>query len=360
MGGGETSMLRLAHGLAATGLAVDLVVHTVRTRELPLPSGVNLLNLECGSSSAAVLKLAAALRTHRPGWLLSAFPHTNIAAIGACALSRTDTRCIVTEHAPLSHQIAQQGGWRYRLLPPLLRSLYRRADAVVAVSNGVRDDLQAIAGLALPPLVIRNPVLPPDFMAESLQAPDHPWLLDPRLEVVLSVCRLGAEKDLPTLLRAFAELRHARPAARLLLAGEGAERPALERLIESLGLRDVAQLPGRTDQPLRWMRHAAVFVLPSRFEGFGNVLVEALACGTPVVSTDCPVGPREVLDNGRLGALVPVGDVTAMAREICLALDTRALPAGAHEAALQYTEERACAEYRRLFERLSPFTVARC
>lgn len=360
LGGGETSMVRLAHGLAATGLAVDLVVHTVDTCELTLPPGVNLLNLECGGSMSAVLKLAAALRAHRPTWLLSAFPHTNIAAIAARALSRTDICCIVTEHAPLSQQIAYQGGWRYRMLPPLLRSLYRRADAVVAVSNGVRDDLQAVAGLSLPPLVIRNPVLPPDFTSRSAQAPDHPWLLDRQLEVVLSVCRLGVEKDLPTLLRAFAELRQARPAARLLVAGEGAERPLLEGLIASLGLSDVAQLPGRTDQPLRWMRHAAVFVLPSRFEGFGNVLVEAMACGTPVVSTDCPVGPREVLENGRLGALVPVGDVSAMAREICLALDARAPPAGAQEAALQYTEARACAQYRRLFEHLRPFTAARC
>lgn len=360
MGGGETSMLRLAHGLAETGLGVDLVVHTLATCELALPAGVNVLSLDCGGSAAAVWKLAAALRAHRPRWLLSAFPHTNIAAVTARVLARTDTCCIVTEHAPISHQIAQQGGWRYRLLPPLLRWSYRRADAVVAVSHGVRDDLQAMLGLASPPTVIRNPVLPPDFASELARPPDHPWLLDRSIEVVLSVCRLGVEKDLPTLLRAFAEVHRTRPAARLLMAGDGAERAALAALIESLGLAGVAQLPGRTDQPLRWMRHAAVFVLPSRFEGFGNVLVEALACGTPVVSTDCPVGPREVLEGGRWGALVPVGDVRAMARGICNALETRTLPAGAREAAMRHTEARACAEYRRLFDSLSPLTAPRC
>ena len=359
MGGGETSMLRLAHGLAQTGLAVDLVVHTLDTRELALPAGVQVLDLGCGGTLAAVPRLAAALREHRPRWLLSAFPHTNIAAVAARALSRTETRCVITEHAPLSQQIVQQGNWRYRLLPPLLRWFYRRADAVVAVSNGVRDDLQALVGLAAPPVVIRNPVLPPDFSAESAREPDHPWLLDPQLETVLSVCRLGAEKDLPTLLHAFAEVRRTRPAARLLVAGDGPERAALEALITTLGLGAIAQLPGRTDQPLRWMRRAAVFVLASRFEGFGNVLVEAMACGTPVVATDCPVGPREVLAGGRWGALVPVGDVAAMAAEIHRALDTRAPPAGAREAALHHTEARACAAYRRLFESL-PASAARC
>jgi glycosyltransferase involved in cell wall biosynthesis len=360
MGGGETSMLRLARGLAQTGLTVDLVVHTLGTSELPLPEGVNVISLDCEGTAAAVRKLAGALRKHRPRWLLSAFPHTNVAAVLARALSGADTRCIVTEHAPLSQQIAQHGGWRYRLLPPLLRWAYRRADAVVAVSDGVRDDLQVVAGLAAPPVVIRNPVLAPDFAAELERAPDHLWLLAPELEVVLSVCRLGAEKDLPTLLRAFAEVHRSRPAARLLLAGEGPERARLEALVAELDLGDVVQLPGRTDQPLRWMRRAAVFVLASRFEGFGNVLVEALACGTPVVSTDCPVGPREVLEGGRWGTLVPVGDAAAMAAAITRTLADRQLPEGASEAARQFTEARASDAYRRLFDSLLPSTAARC
>ena len=242
-----------------------------------------------------------------------------------------------------------------------MRWAYRRAHAVVAVSNGVRDDLQAVAGLAAPPIVIRNPVLPPDFAAETERAPNHPWLLDASIEVVLSVCRLGVEKDLPTLLRAFAEVHRHRPATRLLMAGEGPERGALEALAGELGLAGVVQLPGRTDQPLRWMRHAAVFVLASRFEGFGNVLVEALACGTPVVATDCPVGPREVLEGGRWGTLVPVGDAGAMAAAITRTLGARALPDGARAAALACTEARASDAYRRLFESLAPArSAARC
>ena len=358
VGGGEISMLRLAQGFAEAGLAVDLVVHTLHNRELDIPPGVNVVNLDSAGTVAALRRLVAALRQRRPQWLLSAFAHTNVAAVAAAAMAGTGTRCIVSEHAPLTRQIAQQGGWRYRLLPPLVRWAYRRADAVVAVSEGVRADLQSLAGPAVAIDVIRNPVLPHDLHDELAQPPDHAWLLDASLEVVLSVCRLSVEKDLPTLVRAFAQVRAQRPAARLLVAGEGPDRPRIEALVAELGLTTVVCLPGRTGQPLRWMHRARVFVLASTFEGFGNVLVEALACGTPVVSTDCPVGPRELLEGGRFGRLVPVGDAAAMAGAIVAALEQPGLPPGAREAAQQYTLGNAAAAYLRRFESLAPPSAA--
>jgi glycosyltransferase involved in cell wall biosynthesis len=351
-GGGEISMLRLAEGLAATGLKVDLVVHSEATRELELPPGVSLLSLNCDSTAMALWPLILLLRKHRPQWLLSAFPHTNIAAVMAVALSGLNTRCVISEHAPLSRQIAHQDNWRYRLLPPLVRWAYRRAHAVVAVSVGVRDDLRFLLGPGVTPRVINNPVLARDFELEMTLLPDDPWLLDDTLQVVLSVCRLSVEKDLPTLIRAFAEVHRERPATRLVLVGEGPDRARLESLVEKMGLTNVVRLPGRTATPLAWMRHASVFVLASQYEGFGNVLVEAMACGTPVVSTDCPVGPREVLDGGRLGMLVPVGDARAMACAIAEALTRREPLPGAREAALRYTQASACASYLDLLESL--------
>lgn len=351
MGGGEISMLRLAEGLAASGLEVCILAHSAATREVPLPAGVPFIDLRCGGTLSAFRGLLRVLREQRPDWLLSAFPHTNIAAVTALALSGLETRCIITEHAPLSRQIAQQDNWRYRLLPPLVRWAYRRADAVVAVSAGVREDLQRLLGAGARSSVINNPVLVEGFEAEMALPVDDPWLADPAVKVVLSVCRLSVEKDLPTLVRAFAELHRHRPETRLLLAGEGDDRERLEALVEQMGLLAVVRLPGRTATPLAWMRRASVFVLASRYEGFGNVLVEAMACGTPVVSTDCPVGPREILDDGRLGGLVPIGDVPAMASAIAGALD-RPAPPEAREAALRYTQSRACASYRQLFESL--------
>jgi glycosyltransferase involved in cell wall biosynthesis len=170
--------------------------------------------------------------------------------------------------------------------------------------------------------------------------------------VVLSVSRLSPEKDIPTLLDAFARLHQARPHSRLLLAGDGPDRARLQALVAQHGLQAVVQLPGRVAQPMAWMARADVFVLASQYEGFGNVLVEALASGVPVVSTDCPVGPREILQDGRYGRLVPVGDVAALALAMGQALDQGAQPAGAQAHAQQFTEARACAAYRALFDSL--------
>lgn len=360
MGGGEISMLRLAGGLAAEGFLVDLVVQTQTSQELPAPPNVAITSLDCAGTLASIRPLARLLRERQPRWLLSALPHTNIAAVLARALSGQDTSCVITEHAPLSHQILHQANWRFRVLPPLIRAIYRRADAIVAVSQGVRNDLQGILGPGIDPVVINNPVLDANFQEDMAQLPDHPWLVDTRLRVILGVCRLSAEKDLPTLIRAFAEVHRHRPETRLLIAGDGADRQRLETLVAELGLTEVARLPGRTATPLSWMRHAAVFVLSSRFEGFGNALVEAMACGTPVVSTDCPVGPREILDHGRLGALVPVGDFRAMADAIANALNSCVPRPGAREAALCYSQASACASYRKLLEDLAERKKSSC
>lgn len=352
VGGGEISMLRLAEGLAADGLDVCLVANSADTAELPVPPGVRFVSLGAHGTLSSLWRLVGLLRESRPRWLLSAFPHTNIAAVAALALSGIDARCVVTEHAPLSRQIAQQDNWRYRILPGLVRWAYRRAHAVVGVSTGVRDDLQQMLGAGVRPHVIRNPVLTNAYEAEMAMETNDPWLADKSLRVVMSVCRLSVEKDLPTLVEAFAQVHRNHPETRLLLVGEGPDRARLQGMIGEMGLGDVVRLPGYTATPLSWMRHAAVFVLSSRYEGFGNALVEAMACGIPVVSTDCPVGPREILEDGRLGALVPVGDASAMARAIADALDRSGPFPGAREAALGHTQAKSCAHYRRLFESL--------
>jgi glycosyltransferase involved in cell wall biosynthesis len=391
-GGGELSMLRLAAALARSGLRVDLLVHTLAGAEVAVPAGLNVVQLGGGEALgtlSSLRHLARWLRVHRPRWLLSAFPHTNVAAVAAASWARCGCQVVVSEHAPLSLQIQRQGqlggGWRYRVLPPLVRWAYRRAAAVVAVSQGVRDDLHQLVGPGLQVHTIANPVLdaavaahPPGdgpgapgaaqrwrglpVLHHGAQAgqgaqlgqgaqvgtPLHPWLTDPSLAVVLSVCRLSEEKGLPLLLQAFATLHAQRPHTRLVLAGDGPLRKPLQRQVQALGLQAVVALPGRIEAPRHWMQRAAVFALASSYEGFGNVLVEALSCGTAVVSTDCPVGPREILDGGRFGALVPVGDAEAMAAALGRAVDAPGAPAGALAHAWQFTDAAACAAYCRL------------
>ncbi len=353
LGGGELSMLRVAAGLARSGLAVSLVVHTLEGAEVAVPEGVLVVELGATGTIASLMRLSRWLRQNRPCWVLSAFPHTNVAAVAAVAWSGAGSRCVVSEHAPLALQIQRQGTWRYRLLPPLVRWAYGRADAVVAVSEGVRRDLLALAGPALRLHTIANPVIDEDGASEDAATPPHAWLTDPALRVVISVSRLSAEKDIPTLLRAFGALHAQRPACRLLLAGEGPARAGLQALVGELGLDGSVALVGRIKAPRAWMRRAAVFALASEYEGFGNVLVEALASGCPVVSTDCPVGPREILDGGRFGALVPVGDWRAMAQALQQAIDHPGLPEGAREHAGRYTYAAATSAYRSLLDSLA-------
>jgi len=367
-GGGELSMLRLAAGLAQQGSRVELVVHSLQGAEVQPPAGMNVVELGTTSTLGSVRALAGWLGVQRPRWLLSAFPHTNVAAVTAVKLAaRQGVQCrsVISEHAPLSLQMHNRSGWRWRALPPLVRWAYPRADAVVAVSQGVRRDLLELLGAGLGARVdsrlhiIPNPVLdaapqPGDAALDPAATPPHPWLLDAQLRVVLSVCRLSTEKDLPTLLRAFAALHAQRPHARLLLAGDGPERAALQTAIDTQGLDSVACLVGRIHSPQGWMRQAAVLALASRYEGFGNVLVEALAAGCAVVSTDCPVGPREILADGRWGALVPVGDANAMAAALLRAVDQPGAPAGAQAHAGQYTSTAACGGYQKLLDALAP------
>jgi glycosyltransferase involved in cell wall biosynthesis len=225
------------------------------------------------------------------------------------------------------------------------RIFYPRADAIIANCNGVADDVARLTGLSREHITtIYDPVVTPDLQEKMRAALDHPWFAPGSPPVLLAVGRLTAQKDFPTLLRAFARVRRVRP-ARLVILGEGRERTRLEALVRELGVAADVALPGFVINPLPYMKRAAALVLSSVYEGLPCVLIEAMACGCPVVSTDCPSGPAEILERGRYGALVPVGDVEAMAKAIHAALD------GSHDAerlktrAAEFSLERAAERY---------------
>lgn len=264
--------------------------------------------------------LADHLRSARPDALIAATPRLNLMAVWARRLAGVPTRLLLSERTTPSHDLGHGRKWRKRFLPPLMRRAYAQADAVVAVSNGVAEDLAALAGL--PRGLIRtvyNPVVGPDLARLSREPVDHPWFEPGGPPVILSVGRLSGQKDFPTLIRAFARLRAERPARLLILGGGASETATAERiaalraLAADLGVADDLDLPGFAANPYAYMARARLFVLSSAWEGFGNALVEAMACGCPVVSTDCPSGPAEILDHGRYGPLVPVGDDAALA-----------------------------------------------
>lgn len=199
---------------------------------------------------------------------------------------------------------------RYRVLFPF-------ADRFVAISKGVGESM--VQHLNLPSSLITciyNPIDIRSIESLSIDLPVHPWMMDGGTPVIVSVGRLVSAKDFPTLLKAVAELRTRIP-VRLIILGEGPCREGLEKLVSELALQDSVLLPGWVDNPFSFMRRASAFVLSSKWEGLGNVLIEALACGCPCVSTNCPSGPSEILDEGRVGPLVPIGDSIALADAIC-------------------------------------------
>jgi glycosyltransferase involved in cell wall biosynthesis len=324
VGGTERVNVSLMNFLVSRGYDVTAVVHEADGEfRSALPPAVTVVDLAVNRTLFAIPKLARWLHRAKPDILFSSLGHNNIAALCAGALSGVDTRIVISQHAPLSLESKSQRSWQHRLLPLMYRAVGGYAHAIVAVSSGVARDFIDMTGLMADKIsVIHNPVIYRDFARDAAQPVSHRWLDDPALTTFIAVGRLAPEKDLPTLLTAFSTVRRNLD-VRLLILGEGPERAAIERMVVALGLQNDVELLGYSHNPLPYMRKAAALILSSRYEGFGNVLVEALACGTPVASTDCPYGPSEILDNGQFGLLVPVGDAPAMAQAMARMLENR-------------------------------------
>ena len=258
------------------------------------------------------------LKRERPDTLLSAMVMPNLLAAWAARLAGVSTRIVESHHIHLSTEI-QNMGWGP--LVPTIRRASSQADAQIAVSNEVADDFSRLAHLPRERVTtIYNPVVTPNLHAKARALLDHPWFRPGIPPVVLGVGRLHRQKDFPTLLEAFARVR-AQRSARLMILGEGKLRAELETLARSLGIAADVALLGFVDNPFAYMARAAVFALSSAWEGLPTVVIEALAVGCPVVSTDCPSGPAEILAGGTYGRLVPVGDSPALAAALSVTLD---------------------------------------
>jgi len=290
------------------------------------------------------LKLADQLRQIRPDALLSAYI-CNLSAVLAQRFIN-GLRVVISERGTPSLYLPSlsAAGTIFRMM----RRLYPKADRIVAVSQGVADDLIALLNLPTEKVaVIYNPVVTPELFERAQELINHPWFEQNQSPVILAVGRLSPEKDYPILFKAFSLVRQVRP-AKLLILGEGEERANLERLAVELGIQNDVSMPGFVDNPFAFMSKASVFVLSSAWEGFPNVLVEALACGCPVIATDCRSGPREILDNGRYGRLVPVGDHEALAKAILDALDNPDSPADRQtriQRAMEFSVDAAVDKY---------------
>ena len=323
-GAHQQVFITLANALSEQGEQVDLVAPRVDADVDSLSSRVRVVDLKARATRipwvsakrrrwllASTPEIARYLRTERPKTVFGGGLYNNLAALAARQWSGVDTRIVVVEGNPLSKTIRNPG--RIKIFAPsLVRRLYPRADGWVGTSSDVSQDIADLGEIRRERVVtIGNPVLTPELLARIEEPLEHPWFGPGCPPVILGVGRLAVQKDFSTLIRAFAQLRTQR-SVRLLILGEGRCRQELEGLVSSLGLQDDVSLPGFVENPLSYMKHASVFALSSIYEGFGNVLVEALAARCPVVSTRCPGGPAEILDEGRYGALVPTGNPEAL------------------------------------------------
>ncbi len=347
-GGIPRFMRNLANGLAEAGVAVDLLLGPGEHPDLEfVREGVRPVILGRLNSPSAIAALAEYFRRTRPAAVISNREKGRLHLLLARDLSRTPVKIAFRVGNPVSVHLGRRA-WHKRLpRRAAIRWSYRRADAIIAVSRGIGSDVLAETGIDAGKLfVLPNPVIDDRIFAMGREAVPHPWLAENEIPVIIGVGRLARQKDFPTLIQAFARVRRDR-ACRLILLGEGKERENLSQLAESLGIGADVDLPGYTENPFAFVRRAALFVLSSAWEGFPNVLAEALAVGTPAVATDCVSGPRDILADGKYGPLVPVGDIEAMAHAIAQTLSHP--PAGdfLQEAVTPYWIDRSARSYLR-------------
>jgi glycosyltransferase involved in cell wall biosynthesis len=322
LGGVGKMRLHLFQGFLARGYDIDLLVSE---RDSPyfasLPKGVRIFDIETTHTIFCLPSLVKYLRRNKPSVLVTDRIRLAVSSLRARSLSGVGTRIYSSVHRNLSTKFSGVNDKKARGKLEEMQKWYPRLDGVIAVSKGVGDDLKRCIGLTEEIVhVVYNPVVCPTIFEKARKMPDHPWFSTKDWPVVLAVGRLEVQKDYPTLLRAFSCLIK-KKACRLIICGEGRDRAKLERMADCLGIREHVALVGFIDNAYAFIRQADVLVLSSAFEGFGNVLVEAMALGTPVVSTRCPSGPEEILQGGELGPLVPVGNAEALCEAILATIE---------------------------------------
>lgn len=351
-GGVRQWALTMANALVERGLAVDMLCEAPASRFVDEPLlDPRVGRVILGRGLFARFRLDAYVRRHPGVRVVSALNHYNIGAARLKQRFGSRVHVMVTQRENLSADASWLSRHKYAKAERAVRRHFSGADAVVSVSEGLTRDLRDNFGVDPARLhTIYNPAYRASFVADATLPVAHPWLANKERPVVIAAGRLHHVKGFDTLLDAFAQLRRSVD-ARLLILGEGKERQNLEAQVKSLDLSDSVQLPGRVGSLAPWMSRADVFVLSSRREGLPAVLIEALAMGMTVVAARCPSGPDEILEEGRWGRLVPVGDVQALATAMAQALEQPAPDREALRArAASFSLERALEQYLHLWQ----------
>lgn len=321
-GGAEKVMYTLACGFLKLNYSVDLILCNAEGPYLKkLPITVNVIDLKHRKVSRCLVPLIKYIKKENPDVMLSTLDHACVVAVMAKLISRTKMPIFVRESTSPSEDMKQGDNSAFsKIIRIMARFSFKKASRLIAVSKGVKKDMVCFYNINPDKIeVIYNPVVTTELLEDAKIVPLHPFYKSEEIPVVLGVGRLSKEKDFSTLVRAFSLVRE-QLNARLVILGEGVERDSLEKLIRSLNLQDDVSLPGFVDNPCSYMSFSSVFVLSSLYEGLPNTLIQAMAVGTPIISTNCKYGPSEILEDGKFGRLVQVGDHKEMAIAIISAL----------------------------------------
>lgn len=360
-GGAERNVVNLLKELDRENYEPSLVLAEKRGEFIKeVPKDVLIVDLNTSCSLWLFLKLRRYFQKEKPELFISTFPRFNIINLLAKIFSQTKTKIILTEQTTISLLSVTAKTWARRLmarffLPFLVKFLYPQAKAIVCVSKGVAKDLIKIVPLENKIRVIYNPVVDTRIDKLTKTPVNHSWFSNPEIPVILAVGRLIKAKDYPNLLRAFNKVLEKRE-ARLVILGKGPEKEKLKNMAQNLDISKNVAFLGFQKNPYKYMKRATVFALSSFREGFGHVIVEAMACGLPVVSTDCPSGPGEIIEQGKNGILVPVGDERILAEAILKVLNnsslSQKLSQEGKKRAQYFSVERSCKEYEKLFQEI--------
>lgn len=348
-GGAQRVTINLIKALSERGLKVDLVLAKAEGAYLDqIPPQTRLIDLQAATLLRSFPKLVSYLKQNEPEYLIAGLHGASLLAIWSKSFTNVRTKIAVVIHNTFSVEAKSYKSLRRRIIPSLVNYLYPKADLLIAVSQGVAQSMADALDLPTSQIkVIYNPVVTSELKQKAKASTTHPFFSTP-YPVILGVGRLTLAKDFATLIRAFAKVRQ-KQEAKLCILGEGEDRKDLEALIKKLNLESDVSLPGFVNDPYAYMSQATLFVLSSLWEGLPTVLIEAMACGTNVVATDCPSGPREILAGGKYGKLVATQDSEALANAI---LDTIAMPINSEilrSRAEDFSQSRICDRYLEVF-----------